>query len=55
MNEDNSKVFVDDQEELCVKKEDLEKLHANSEKKHANQNANHDELVENEREDEWVR
>ncbi len=45
MNEYDSRVFVDDQEELCVEKEDLEKLHAKNEKKHAHQNADHDELV----------
>lgn len=45
MNEDDFEMFVDDQEELYVEKEDLEELHARNEKKHANQNANHDELV----------
>jgi len=45
MNEDDFEMFVDDQEELYVEKEDLEELHAKNEKKHANQNANHDELV----------
>jgi hypothetical protein len=45
MNEDDSKMFVDDQEGLHVEKDDLEKSHAKNEKKHADQNANHDELV----------
>ncbi len=39
MNEDDFEMFVDDQEELYVEKEDLEELHAK------NEDANHDELV----------
>ncbi len=35
MDEDNFGVFVDDQEELHVEKEDFKVLHMKNEKKHA--------------------
>ncbi len=35
MDEDDFGMFVDNREELHVKKEDLEELHAKNEKKHA--------------------